>query len=193
MPWTSADEQRGPQGAVRDAGELKWVSLLVIFHFHAVSATSPSSQEEKKQIAEDKLLCESFHSVAPGTSSRAAPGAPSEQLHVCGGHSPPPSANTTVCSASRGAGYLVRFVGAFNRLLNHVPLKYLRQHLPKAMAASRWAQANYLQLAAGRADGPAQHLPSHTAASGGTSTSACLKSGQTPPKNCSFPSSPCNA
>lgn len=24
LPWTSADERQGPEGAVRDAGELKW-------------------------------------------------------------------------------------------------------------------------------------------------------------------------
>ena len=107
---------------------------------------------EKRQITEDKLLYESFcfHFVAPGDSSCTVPQPPSKWLDVCRGCSPPPSGNTTVCSASQGAGYLVRFVRAFNRLLSHVPLKYLRQRVPNILSASRWAQVNYLHLPAGQ-------------------------------------------
>lgn len=113
--------------------------------------------------------------MAPGGSSHTAPKHPSERLDVCRGCSPPLSGNTTVCSASQGAGYLVRFVRAFNRLLIRVPLKYLRQHLPKVPSASRWAQANYLHLPEGQLAPSSTVLTSHTAASMGTSESACLK------------------
>lgn len=88
--------------------------------------------------------------MSPGGSSRTALKPHSERFDVCRSCSPPPSGNTTVSSASHGAGYLVRFVRAFNRLLSHVPLKYLGQHLPKVLSASCWAQANYLRLLAGQ-------------------------------------------
>lgn len=126
--------------------------LLVIFHFHAVSAASHSSQGAKRQITEDKPLYKSFYShfAAPGDSSFTAPKPPGERLDVCKGCSPPLSGNASVCSASQGAGYLVRFVKAFNRLLSCTPLKYLRQRFSKVPSASRWAQANYPHLPAGQ-------------------------------------------